>query len=333
MSRQSTFPPTHIPSTSRQLSIDNPTSSRPTYCSEITGGPDSLFHPILTSLSKPNPIVFPRLAEKGKTRGDSTDTYDSANSKRSNASTRSQGSTSQYSYRPDQLRKEMLLSENANDHLRRIHITSCRYCERQDNKQQFIMFTVVDSAMPKVSNLLILDRNGRHSRGDTDSSTWRHATRAWAFKLLPTTFFRSCVKLPALRPGRFYISDVEEEQNFLNQTGIGSCNVLKTYDPPADQALSFDHILVLASSLASPRRFRHLHSMQSSDWYPQSMWEAIELVSEYIQKEEPLPAPLQLRNSKMDTSLLEKVLARYGENLRKYRSQVVRRQQVSKSCS
>ncbi|KAF8593712.1 hypothetical protein BDV93DRAFT_612147 [Ceratobasidium sp. AG-I] len=306
------------------------TEPKPIFCSHITHGPGSAPDSVPVYFAKPNPIVFPSdsLAQQ---RGESTDTCKSSKShwsKKSSKSTRSHdNSFAKTSYRPNQLGKKMLLSENASDHLRRIHITDCRYFERQDNLQQFIMFSVLDSALPNVSNLLILDRNGRHTSTSTDSSAWYHAARVWVSKLLPIDFVRSCVRHPSLRPGRFYISDVTREDEFLAQIGFGKCNLLETLVLPTDQAFSLEQLLVLASSLASPLRFRHPHAMRSPDWYPQSMWEAMQLVSNYIQKEEPLPTPLQLRNPMTEPRLLEKVLTKYGDNLRKYRNQVIRRQQ------
>ncbi|KAF8594135.1 hypothetical protein BDV93DRAFT_611976 [Ceratobasidium sp. AG-I] len=318
-----------------QSLTSNLTDLKPIFCPHITHGPSNSPDPAPAYSTKPNPIVFPPSDVPAQQRGDSTDTCDSSKSNRSrkaSKSARSHNTTfTGNSYRPNQLCKKMLLSENASDHLRRVHVTNCRYFERQDNGHQFVMFSVLDSAFPNVSNFLILDRNGRHTSTSVDSGAWHHAARAWVSKLLPIDFVRSCVGHPSLRPGRFYVSEVTREDEFLAQIGFGQCNLQDTLILPTDQAFSLEQLLVLASSLASPLRFRHPNAMRSPDWYPQSMWEAMRLVSDYIQKEEPLPTPLQLRNPMTEPRLLEKVLTKYGDNLRKYHNQVIRRQQKEDS--
>lgn len=213
----------------------------------------------------------------------------------------------------------MLKSENANDHLRRIHITKSQYCRARDNGQEFIVFSVADSALPHITNLLILDRNGRRVARTDGTDDAQHIARCWYFNL------RALVDR-VQPPGRFYISPVKEEQEFFSQTGFDGRDVVTELTLPSDPAFSLDHLLVLASGLATPLRFRYPKAMQPLDWYPKSMWEAMQLVSEFIQNEEPLPVPLQLRDASMDGALLEKVLAKYADSLRKYRSQVMRRQ-------
>lgn len=314
-----------------QTTNPDPTDLKPIFCPHITHDPGSAPNPSPVYSTNPNRIIFP-VPDAFAQRGESTNTYNSSKSiwpKRSLKTTRSQDdSFARHSYRPKQLCKKMLLSENASDHLRRIHVATCRYFERQDNGHQFVMFSVVDSAFPDVSNFLILDRNGRHTSDSDDSSTWHHTARAWMSKLLPVDLARSYVGRSSLRPGRFYVSDATQEEEFLKQIGFGPCKLRDTLNLPTDQAFSFEQLLVLASSLASPLRFRHPYAMRSPDWYPQSMWEAMRLVSDYIQREEPLPIPLRLRSSTAEPRLLERVLAKYGDNLRKYRNQVIRRQQV-----
>ncbi|KAF8593851.1 hypothetical protein BDV93DRAFT_582024 [Ceratobasidium sp. AG-I] len=269
------------------------------------------------SLGTPNSIVFPMYR-----RNDSTNSKESKTSmfSRMPLITLKPLTSPQVSYRPHQLSKSMLKSRNSSDHLRRIHITSSQYCRQQTNGQEFILFSVLDSALPKISNWLILDRNGRRVVKNDSSNESQHIAQCWSFNLQSL--------LERMQPpGRFYISNVKDEQEFVEQIGLSSYKVEHELTLTSDPAFSLDHLLVLASGLATPLRFRYPSATQVSDWYPKSMWEAMQLVSEFIQNEEPLPMPLQLRDHSMDAALLEKVLAKYANNLRKYRSKVMRHQQ------
>lgn len=270
------------------------------------------------SLGTPNSIVFPM-----HKRSESKD----SNASKSSAFSRmpligsKQPSSPRLSYRPHQLSKSMLKSENSSDHLRRIHITTSQYCRQQTTGQEFIIFSVFDSALPKISNWLILDRNGRRVLKKDESDESQHIAQCWSFNL------RSLIER-VQPPGRFYISNSKDEQEFIQQNGFSNYKVERELTLPSDPAFSLDHLLVLASGLATPLRFRYPNATQPVDWYPRSTWEAMQLVSEFIQNEEPLPVPLQSRVGTMDAAFLEKVLAKYADNLRNYRSKVMRRQQV-----
>lgn len=299
--------------------LPNLITNQPIYSGAFSADPDNDPNQDVEppNQGSPSPIIFPMYQ-----RSDSEDTKASKSTILSRMlllSPRDPPSP-QSSFRPHELRNSMLKSENANDHLRRIHITTAQYCRTRNNGQVFITFSVSDSALPRMTNLLILDRNGRRVAKPDGTDDAQHIARCWAFDL------RSLAER-IQPPGRFYISPVKEEQEFFSQTGFDGHDVVSELTLPSDPAFSLDHLLVLASGLATPLRFRYPQATQARDWYPKSVWEAMQLVSAFIQNEEPLPAPLQLRDATMDGALLEKVLAKYADNLRKYRSQVMRRQQ------
>ncbi|KAF8594133.1 hypothetical protein BDV93DRAFT_180559 [Ceratobasidium sp. AG-I] len=269
------------------------------------------------SLGTPNAIVFPMYK-----RNDSTDSKASKYSALSKVFLIPQKNPTspQLSYRPYQLSKSMLKSENSSDQLRRIHITTSQYCRHNPSGQEFIIFTIFDSALPKISNLLILDRNGRRVMKNDGSDESQHIARCWSFNLRALFDYMK-------PPGRFYISNVKEEREFIELNGFDNYDVKHKLTLCSEPAFSLEHLIVLASGLATLLRFRHPKAIQPFDWYPKLMWEAMQLVSEFIQNEEPLPAPLQSRLGGLDAVFLEKVLAKYADNLRKYRSKVMRRQQ------
>ncbi|KAF8602947.1 hypothetical protein BDV93DRAFT_545074 [Ceratobasidium sp. AG-I] len=300
------------------LGLPNLNIAQPTYTQgPILAIPDHDDAPELSTMGNPNDIVFPMYRRNA-----------SADSEASNSTGRSMKhllskpppTSSQSPFRPHQLSKLLLKSENSSDHLRRIHVTKSQYCRKRTSGQEFIVFFVLDSALPRISNRLILDRNGRRTIKDNGSAESQHIAQRWACNLQGV--------LERLQPlGRFYISNVTEEQAFIEQNVFGEFEVQHELILPSDPAFSLDHLLELASGLATPLRFRYPNAMQFLDWYPKSMWEAMQLVSEFIQNDEPLPVPLQSRDHSIDAALLEKVLAKYADNLRKYRSKVMRRQQ------
>ncbi|KAF8593896.1 hypothetical protein BDV93DRAFT_581942 [Ceratobasidium sp. AG-I] len=298
--------------------LPNLNTAQPTYTQgPIPAIPDHDDAPELPNLGNPNDIVFPMYRRDASTY-----------SVVSNSTGRSMKhllfkpppTSSQPSYRPHQLSKLLLKSENSSDHLRRIHVTKSQYCRKRTSGQEFIVFSILDSALPRISNWLILDRNGRSAMKDSDSAESQNIAQCWTFNFQTV--------LDRLQPpGRFYISNVKEEQAFIEQNVFGEYEVQHELFLPSDPAFSLDHLLVLASGLATPLRFRYPNAIEHLDWYTKSMWEAMQLVSEFIQNEEPLPVPLQLRDHNINAALLERVLAEYANNLRKYRSKMMRRQQ------
>ncbi|KAF8593717.1 hypothetical protein BDV93DRAFT_612151 [Ceratobasidium sp. AG-I] len=307
------------------MSSGFPGDSLPLYHSPYAAQPD----PDPTSLAAVNPIVFPNVSPNAhiqEKHRDSTETPPISPS-----STRRSRSFSTASYRPQELSNLMLKSPNASDHLRRIHVTTTQLCKKRDTGRRFIIFHIIDSALHHVSNTLILDRNVRRD-GEIDVfDESQHTSRCWALRLHSLNLLRSCLGHSTLRPGRFYVSQLNEEQEFLNDAGFGIYETVETLHLSAQQGFSLDNLLVLASSLTSPLRFRHPQAIQSPDWYPSSVWGAMKLVSEFIQKEQPLPSPLRAPAVERDTVLLERVLAKHADNLRKYRHKVICRQQSQDS--
>lgn len=288
-----------------------PSSSKPRYCTHITDRPA----PNPTSLAAANPVVFPNIntqVDSTKKRSGSGYSDDSIHSLRSPISPT-------LSYRPRKLSNMMLKSPNANDHLRRIHVTRARYCRKRDDGERFIIFNIIDSALPQVSNLLILGRNGRHEvvRKDTPGCS----TLVWR----PMSLLRWCIGRAKILPGRFYVSNVNREESFLSQAGFSSYDTADDFNWPTDPTFSLDHLLVLASSLTSLSRFRHPSAIQSPDWYPIALWEAIRHLPRYIESENPIVGAVS------DNGLLASTLAKHAGNMRKYRNRVISLQQASAS--
>ncbi|KAF8593853.1 hypothetical protein BDV93DRAFT_582028 [Ceratobasidium sp. AG-I] len=164
-----------------------------------------------------------------------------------------------------------------------------------------------------VSNMLILGRNGRHEvvRSDSDA---QQSTSCWSLMWRPKSLLRWCTGLTSLRPGRFYVSNVAREGTFLSQAGFSNYETEESLSWSTDPAFSLDHLLVLASSFTSLSRFRYASAMQSPDWYPMSLWEAIRQLPTYIESEEPAAGVVS------DNVLLTKTLAKHPDNMRKYRN-------------
>ncbi|KAF8593710.1 hypothetical protein BDV93DRAFT_529645 [Ceratobasidium sp. AG-I] len=290
-------------------------SSQPQYCQDFTARPA----PNPTSLAAVNPIVFPNIntqVSPTEKRSGSDYSDDSVHSLRSPVSPT-------LSYRPRTLSYAMLNSPNANDHLRRIHVTSARYCKKRAGGERFIIFHIIDSALPQVSNILILGRNGRHEvvRGNAQQQSAGCCTFVWR----PMSLLRWCIGRTSLRPGRFYVSNTKKEESFLSQAGFNDYEMEESLSWSIDPTFSLDHLLVLASSLTSLSRFRHPSVMQSPDWYPISLWEAIRQLPRYIESEEPIVGVA------FDNVLLANALAKHPGNMRKFHNRVISRQQSEDS--
>ena len=287
---------------------------QPLYCTNYTDKPA----PNPTSLAAANPIVFPNINTQiysNEKRNDSGYSYDSPQSPRSPASPAS-------SYRPRTLSTMMLKSPNANDHLRRIHVTRARYCKKRDNGERFIIFHITDSALPQVSNMLVLGRNGRHEVGPRYSNT-QQSTGCWSLIWRPANLLRWCTGRTSILPGRFYVSNLNIEESFLSLAGFNGYDMVDSLSWSADPTFSLDHLLVLASSFTSLSRFRHPSTMQSPDWYPILLWEAIQHLPRFVEGEE---ATIELGSDKL---FLASTLAKHPDNMRRFHNRVISRQQVS----
>lgn len=294
-----------------------PSKSRtpqPQYCSEYTDQP----RPNLPSLAIPSPVVFPNIStqvDRNEKRADSEQSSGSIGSLPSKSSPTT-------SYRPRKLSNAMLKSPNASDHLRRIRMMKVRYCSKRHSGEKFLIFNIFDSALHRVSNILVLDRNGRHQVDRRDSDASQESAGCSTLIWQPKSLLQWCLERTTIRPGRFYISNMPKEGHSLSQTGFDDYDTLETLNLSNDPAFSLDHLLVLANSLTSPLRFRHPSAIQSPDWYPISVWEAMKLVPKYIDNNEPLAGVAP------DNVLLVKVLGNHQDNLRKYCNKVIHRQQV-----
>ncbi|KAF8594132.1 hypothetical protein BDV93DRAFT_516017 [Ceratobasidium sp. AG-I] len=115
------------------------------------------------------------------------------------------------------------------------------------------------------------------------------------------------------------------EGPFLSEAGFSNYEMEESLSWSTDPTFSLDHLLVLASSLTSSSRFRYASVMQSPDWYPMSLWEAVRQLPTYIESEDPVVGVVS------DNVFLANALAKHPGNMRKYRNRVISRQQSEDS--
>ncbi|KAF8600649.1 hypothetical protein BDV93DRAFT_510686 [Ceratobasidium sp. AG-I] len=163
--------------------------------------------------------------------------------------------------------------------------TALILCRTRAKKQEFILFSVVDSVLPDASILLVLDRNGRHFISDSDPDDLQHIVSRWVCN--PGLFASIVNRTPS--SGRLYISDIQE-QVFLSHTGVDCYDVLEELDVLLAPELSFDRLITLSSD--SPKRHSGSSVTTSSDdWYPRAIWRALLLLSSASNNEPMFMSP------------------------------------------